>query len=135
MEDESLEEELLIDTEEMLDEDEEDMASLLKGLQKQLITLEKKVDLLLRRSQEKPMGEAPPRERQFIRRDTGPRPSRPPFERSDRNPRENRSPREGRGPREREAPRSHYYERRPDDKAKGGKPRKKPFYSHYKNRE
>ena len=133
MEDESLEDELLIDTEEMLDENEEDMASLLKGLQKQLITLENKVDLLLRRSQEKPMGEAPARERQF-RRTTGPRPSRP-FVHSDRNPREDRGPREGRGPREREAPRSHYYDRRPDDKAKGGKPKKKPFYSHYKNRE
>jgi hypothetical protein len=126
MEDENFEDELLIDTEEMLDENEEDMASLLKGMQKQLTMLEKKVDLLLRRSQEKPMGEAPSRDRPF-RRPSGPRPSRP-FAHPDRNAREDRSPRE------RESPRSHYYERRPDDKSKGVKPKKKPFYSHYKNR-
>jgi hypothetical protein len=120
------------DSDEMLDESEEDVASLLKSMQQQLNMLERKLDMLISNTKERSFRAGPPRDRPF-RSASGPRPSRPsrPFERSDRNNREDRD----RGPRERDSSRSHYSERRKNDKFKGDKPKKKPFYSPYKSRE
>jgi hypothetical protein len=124
-----MDDELDFEADELMDESEEDIALLLQSMQRQLATLEKKVDMLLAQSKGKPRGDAPFRDRPFRK---GPF-TKPPrsFERPNRYGREDRE----RSPRERDSSRSHYSERRKDDKPKSGKPSKKPYYSRFSNKD
>jgi len=131
--------------EEMPDESVTDMVDLLEHIQRQLTFLEKKVDLLLSRSEG---------ERSFEGSRPFPRSFRKPYDkppqRFDRPPRPpGRSRNDGddreRGFRERESARDNYSDRRRAGKKPGGRPGgkpggkprsasgKKPFYSRYKD--
>ena len=127
--------------EEMPDGTEIDLLEVLENIQRQLTFLEKKVDMLLSRSE----GERPFKaDRPFNgARPQGPRPPRKPydkpFQRFDRPPRRDRNDGEGRERSygDKESSRDHYSERRKGGGGRkpGGKPRsnfgKKPFHSRY----
>ena len=121
--------------EEMPDESGSDILDVLLNMQQQLTFLEKKVDMLLSRSEG---------ERQHNNSRPSPKPFRKPYDRPaqrfDRPPRRDRNEDDDRerGYRDRsdrESSRSHYYDRRKPGKKPGGKPRsefgKKPFYSRF----
>lgn len=80
-----------------------ELFSLLENMQRQLFLLEKKVDLLISRSQEKPSGNRQFRDRSFGR------------ERGRRNEES----------KQRSAAQGHFYERRPATGGRGANPRKK----------
>ena len=111
------------------DQPETDLASLLKRMQQQLLLLEKKVDLLLSRSQEKSFEERPSQGRPF-----GKRPFSKPFRSFDNSSRHGKGERE-RNPRDRDSAPGHFYERRPQEKSRISNPRKKPFVFKRKDRE
>jgi len=111
------------------DPTDNDLVSLLKRMQQQLLLLEKKVDLLIRRSQEKTFGEKPPQDRPFRKR-----PFSKPFRSLDRPQRHGQGEREH-NPRERDSPPGHFYERRPKEKSRGSNPGKRPFAFKRKDRE
>ena len=119
--------------EEMPDESGIDILDMLEHIQRQLTFLEKKVDMLLSRTE---------RERPFDGGRPMPKPFRKhydkPYQRSDRPPRRERNDGEDRErgySRDRESSRDHYHDRRKTGKKPGGKPRsgfgKKPFYSRF----
>jgi hypothetical protein len=111
------------------DQPDTDLVSLLKKMQQQLLLLEKKVDLLISRSQEKSFGERPSQDRPFRKR-----PFSKPFRSFDHSHRHGKGEREH-NPRERDSAPGHFYERRPQEKSRGSNPRKKPFVFKRKDRE
>jgi hypothetical protein len=120
--------------EEMPDESVADIMDILERMQRQLTFLEKKIDMLLNRTEgERPVDGARPFPKSFRK------PYDKPFQRFDRPPRRGRNDGEDtdRGYRDKEAAREHYSDRRKTGKKPGGKPRsahgKKPFYSRYKD--
>ena len=140
---------------EMTDEIEVDLLDVLEHIQQQLTFLEKKVDMLLSRSEGERQFDGPrPARKPFRNSYDGPRKSfdgprksfdgpRKPYngqsQRFDRPPRRDRNEGEDRerGYREREPSGDNYYERRKPGKKPAGKPRtgpgKKPFYSRYRD--
>jgi hypothetical protein len=113
------------------DQAEPDLVSLLKRMQQQLLHLEKKVDLLLSRSQEKSFEERPSQDRPFHKR-----PFSKPFRSFDRSPHHGKGEREREhSPRERGAAPGHFYDRRPKEKSRSVGPRKKPFVFKRKDRD
>ena len=121
--------------EEMPDESVADMVDMLAQMQRQLTFLEKKIDMLLSRSEgERSFEGARPFPKSFRKPyDRPPRRfDRPPMGRG-RNDGEERD----RGYRDRDASRDNYSDRRKPGRKPGGKPRsgpgKKPFYSRFKD--
>jgi hypothetical protein len=104
------------------DESEMDVVSLLKGMQQQLILLEKKIDLLVSQSQRRPTGEKFSSDRTFQKR-----PYSKPFRSSEHSPRPHGKGEYGHSPRERDSAQGHFYEHRPRKKGRGPGPGKKPF--------
>ena len=111
------------------DESDTDVASLIKGMQQQLLFLEKKIDLLISRSQERPSGEKPHSDRPFRKR-----PFSKPFRSFDQPQRPGKGE-YGHSPRERDSAPGHFYERRPGEKRRSSNPKKKPFSFKRKDRE
>lgn len=122
-------EELDIDEGKQADPSENEVLTLLKRMQQQLAFLENKIDQLVSQSQDKPFERRPSPNKYFPKRPDSRSPR--PFERSDRYPRVDRD----RGPRERDSAPGHYYERGKPDKKRSPVARKKPFFSHRKDRE
>ena len=111
------------------DEPDTDVVSLLMRMQQKLLFLERKIDLLISQSQEKPSGEkaspdGPFRKRSFSK----------PF-RSFEHPQRHGKGEHGHSPRERDSAQGHFYERRPREKSRGPSSRKKPFSFKRKDRE
>ena len=123
--------------EEMPDGSVTDVVDLLEHIQRQLTFMEKKVDLLLSRSEGERSFEAPRPFPKSFRKPYEKPPQR--FERTPRPPGRGRNDGDDRerGYRERESARNGYSDRRGTGKKPGGKPRstsgKKPFYSRYKD--
>jgi hypothetical protein len=111
------------------DPSDTDVLSLLKKMQQQLLFLEKKIDLLVSQSQEKPSGERAFPERSFRKRSFS-----KPFRSYDQPSRHGKGE-PGHSPRERNSAPGHFYERRPHQKSAGPSPRKKPFSFHRKDRD
>ena len=103
------------------DQSDTDLVSLLQAMQQQLIHLEKKVDLLVSRSQEKSSEERSPHARPFGRRPMS-KQFRPHEHTHHHDKREREYP-----PRDKDSVRGHFYERRPQEKGRRITPRKKPF--------
>ncbi len=97
-----------------------DLVSLLQAMQQQLLQLEKKVDFLISRSQEKSR-ERPPHARSFDGRSF----SRP-FRSHDHSHYHDKRE-QGHSPRDRNSVSGHFYERRPQEKGRRSIPGKKPF--------
>ena len=130
--------------EEMPDETGSDIMDILEHIQQQLTFLEKKVDMLLNRTDRTDRTE---RERPFDGARHAPRPPRKPYDKPyqkfDRPPRRDRNDGDDRdrGYREKDSSRDNYFDRRKTGKKPGGKPGgkprsnfgKKPFYSRYKD--
>jgi hypothetical protein len=102
------------------DETDTDVVSLLKRMQQQLSSLERKIDLLISNSREGSSGETPSdgpfRKRSFSK----------PF-RSFDHPRRHGKGGHAHSPRERDSAQGHFYEHRPHEKNRGSGPRKRPF--------
>jgi hypothetical protein len=111
------------------DQSESDVVSLLKRMQQHLLFLEKKIDLLISQSQERPRRENAPSDRPFRKR-----PFSKPFRSFDHPQRQGKGER-GPSSRERDSAQGPYYERRPHDKNRGPNPKKKPFSFKRKDRE
>jgi len=109
------------------DESDADVVSLLKRMQQQLLYLEKKLDLLIRQSHERPSGEKAPPDRPFRKR-----PFSKPF-RSFEHPQRHGKGEHGRSSTERDSAQGHFYEHRPGEKSRS--PRKKPSPFKRKDRE
>ncbi len=105
--------------EESEEPDTDDIASLLRAMQQQLHHLEKKVDLLIGRSQER-SGDRPPHARSF-----GRRPPARPFRSPDHSHHHGKREREP-GQRDRDSSPGHFYERRPQEKGRRPSSGKKP---------
>jgi len=103
------------------DQTDTDLVSLLRAMQQQLTHLEKKVDMLVSRSQERSSEERPAHARSFGRRPLS-KQYRPHDQTHQHDKREREYP-----PRDRDAVRGHFYERRPQEKSRRSTPRKKPF--------
>ena len=113
---------------------------ILTHMQQQLTFLEKKVDMLLSRTEGERQFKG---ERQFGGARPAPKPFRKPYDRPsqrfDRPPRRDHRNNDDedreRGYRDRESSRTHYFDRRKSGKKPGGKPRpefgKKPYYSRF----
>ena len=106
-----------------------DLVSLLKRMQQQLLLLEKKVDLLLSRSQEKTFREKPSQDRSFRKR-----PFPKAFQSFDRSHHHGKGEREHNS-RERDSAPGHFYEQRPKQKSRVSNPRKRPFVFRPKEQE
>jgi hypothetical protein len=111
------------------DQPDTDLISLFKGMQQQLLLLEKKLDLLISRSQEKTFEERPSQGRPFRKR-----PFSKPFRSFDNSQRHGKGEREH-NPRERSSAPGHFYERRPQEKSRSVNPKKKTFGFKRKDRE
>ena len=111
------------------DESDTDVVSLLKRMQQQLLFLEKKIDLLISQSQERPSGGNVAPDRPFRKR-----PFSKPF-RSFDHPQRHDKGEHGHGPRERDSAQGHFYERRPHDRSRGPNPKRKSFTFKRKDRE
>jgi hypothetical protein len=111
------------------DEPDTDVVSLLKRMQQQLLFLERKIDLLINQSQERPSGEKASQDKPFRKR-----PFSKPFRSFDHPQRQGKGER-GPSSRERDSAQGPYYERRPHDKNRGPNPKKKPFSFKRKDRE
>ena len=105
-----------------------DPVSLLQAMQRQLLQLEKKVDLLISRSQEKSK-ERPPHARSFERRSFS-----KPFRSNDYSHYHDKKERD-RSPRDSDSVPGHFYERRPREKGRRSSHGKKPFAFKRKDRE
>ena len=119
-----IEDESSLNPSEVPDQPDTDLASLLKAMQQQLLLLEKKVDLLISRSQERPSQDRSFRKRPFSK----------PFRSFDHSLHHGKGEREH-NPGQREPARGHFYEQRPQEKSRGPNPRKKPFGFKRKDRE
>jgi hypothetical protein len=124
-----MKEESNVNPSEVPDKSDTDVASLLKGMQQQLLFLEKKLDLLISQSQGKPSGERASPDRSFRKR-----PFSKPFRSFDHPQRHGQGER-GHNPRERDSAPGHFYERRPGEKGRSPSPRKKSFSFKPKDRE
>ena len=102
------------------EESDTDVVSLLKRMQKQLLFLERKIDLLISQSQGRPSGERASPDRLFRKR------SFPKSFHSFDHPQHQGKGEHGRSPRERDSAPGHFYERRPGEKGRGPSG-KKPF--------
>jgi hypothetical protein len=102
------------------DETDTDVVSLLKRMQQQLLSLERKIDLLITNSRERSSGETP------IDRPFRKRPFSKPFRSFDQPRRHSKGGHADR-PRERNSAQGHFYEHRPHEKNRGSGPRKNPF--------
>ena len=111
------------------DESETDVVSILKRMQQQLLFLERKIDLLISQSQERPFGEKTSPDKPFQKR-----PFSKPF-RSFDHPQRHGKGGYGRSPRERESAQGQFYERRLREKSRGPNPKKNPFPFRRKDRE
>jgi hypothetical protein len=111
------------------DESDSDVVSLLKKIQQQVLFLEKKIDLLISQSQERPSRERSSPDRPFHKR-----PFSKPF-RSFDHPQRHGKGEYGRSSGERDSAQGRFYERRPHDKSRGPNPKKKPFFFKRKDRE
>jgi hypothetical protein len=111
------------------DQPDTDLVSLLRTMRQQLLHLEKKVDLLISRSQEKPSEERPPQGRSFRRKSF-----LKPFRTQGHSHPHDKREREH-GPRDRDSVPGHFYERRPQGKSHRSNPGKKPFAFKRKDRE
>jgi hypothetical protein len=109
-------------------EPDTDLVFLLQAVQRQLLQLEKKVDLLISRSQEKSK-ERPPHARPFERRSFS-----KPFRSHDHSHYYDKKDREH-SPIDRDSVPGHFYERRPQKKGRRSNPGKKPFAFKRKDRE
>jgi hypothetical protein len=98
-------------------------------MQKQLLFLEKKIDLLISQSKERSSVEHASPDRPFRKKPFS-KPFRS-FENTSRHGKEER----GNGPRERDSARGHFYEHRPHEKSHAAGPKKKPFPFKRKDRE
>ena len=103
------------------DESNTDVVSLLKRMQQQLLFLERKIDLLISQSKERPSGEKASPDRPFRKRSFS-----KPF-RSFDHPQRHGKGEHGHSPRERDTAQGHFYEHRPHKKGRGPGPGKKPF--------
>jgi hypothetical protein len=104
------------------DESEDDVVSLLKKIQQQVLYLERKIDMLISQSKERPSGENSSQDRSFRKR-----PFSKPF-RSFDHPQRHGKGVYGHGSGERDSAQGRFYERRPHDKSRGPNPKKKPFF-------
>jgi hypothetical protein len=114
------------------DESDTDVVSLLKRMQQQILSLEKKINVLISQSQERPSGERVSPDRPFRKRSFS-----KPFRSFDGPPRHGKGE-HGRSPRERDATQGHFYEHRPGEKSRGPSgpsPKKKSFSFKRKDRE
>jgi hypothetical protein len=111
------------------DPSDTEVVSLLKKVQQQLLFLEKKVDLLISQSQEKPSGERAFPERSFRKRSYS-----KPYRSFDQPARHGKGE-HGNSPRDRDSAPGHFYERRPGQKSRVPSPRKKPFAFPRKDRD
>jgi len=102
------------------DQPDTDLVFLLQAMQQQLLQLEKKVDLLISRSQEK-SGERPPYARSFEGKSFS-----KPFRSYDSSHYSDKRDRE-RSPRDRDSVFGHFYERRPQKQSRRSNPGKKPY--------
>ena len=124
-----MKEESSISPEAIPEESSTDIVSILKGMQKQLLFLEKKIDLLIGQSKERSsVGNTAP-DRPFRKR-----PFSKPFRSFERTPRHGKEER-GHGPREQDSVKGHFYEHRPHDKSLARDPKKKSFAPKRKDRE
>jgi hypothetical protein len=110
------------------DQRDTDLVFLLQAVQQQLIQLEKKVDLLIRRSQEK-SGEKPHHAGSFDRKAFS-----KPFRSHDHAHHRDKGEHEH-GHRNRDAGPGHFYERRPQGQSRRSNPGKKRFAFKRKDRE
>jgi hypothetical protein len=124
-----MKEESNITPEAVPEESDTDIVSILKGMQKQLLFLEKKIDSLLSQSKERSSAGNTSPDRPFRKR-----PFSKPFRSFEHTPRHGKEERE-RAPRERDAAKGHFYEHRPHEKSPGRGPRNKSFSSKRKDKE
>jgi hypothetical protein len=107
-----------------------DVVSLLKRIQQQVVFLERKIDMLISQSQERPSGNSTSPDRPFRKR-----PFSKPF-RSFDHPQRNGKREYGDRPKERDSGPGHFYDRRPGNKSRGPSiHKKKPFAFKRKDRE
>jgi len=111
------------------DQSDADIVPLLKRMQQQLSSLEKKIDTLINQSQEKPF-----REKSFPNRPFRGRSFSKPLRSFDQSQRHGKGEREH-GPGERDSAQGRFYERRQRDKNRGSDQKKKPFFFKRKDRE
>ncbi len=123
-----MKEEINVNRSAVPDQPDTDLVLLLQSMQQQLLQLEKKVDLLISRSEEKSK-ERPPHARPFERR-SFPKQFRPHEHSQYRDKRER-----DRSPGERDSVPGHFNERRPQEKGRRSNPGKKPFAFKRKDRE
>ena len=111
------------------DEADTDIISLLKKIQQQVLSLERKMDLMIRQMRERRPGE----------RESSNRPSQKrPFSKQYRpfnHPRDRGRGEQGHNPRESDSAPRHFYENRPRGKSRGPNPRKKSFSFERKDKE
>jgi hypothetical protein len=122
-------EESIINPSAVPDESDTDIVSLLKKMQQQLLFLERKIDMLVSQSKERPSGGNVSPDRPFRSR-----PFSKPYRSFDHPQRHGKGEREH-SPRERDSAQGHFYERRQRDKSRGPDPKKKPFAFKRKDRE
>lgn len=115
--------------EEMLEETDVDVVSILKRMQQQLAFLEKKIDILVHQAQEKPAREESSHDRPF-RKKAYARPARP-YERSERYGRGDRE----HGSRDRDSAPGHFYDRHRPEKKRTAAPKKRPYAFPRKDRD
>jgi len=111
------------------DEPDTDVVSLLKRMQQQLLSLERKMDLLISQSKERPSGGKPSPDRPFRKR-----PFSKPFRSFDHSQRHGKGE-QGQSTRDRDSTQGHFYEHRPGEKSRSTGPKKKPFAFKRKDRE
>ncbi len=110
-----------IDPSAVPEESDNDIASLLGKMQQQLVFLERKIDMLISQSKERPSGERTSPGRSF-RKGSFSKPFR-----SFDHPQRHGQGEYGHGPRERGPAPGHFYDRRPGGKSRGPNPKKKSF--------
>ncbi len=111
------------------DESDTDVVSLLKKIQQQMLFLERKIDLMIRQSQERQPGDRessnrPSQKRTFSKQYR-------PFDHS----RDRSRGEHGHNPRESDSAPRHFYENRPRGKSRGPNPNKKSFSFKRKDKE
>ena len=127
--DRKMNEESNIDPSAVSNQSDTDIVSLLKRMQQQLLSLDRKIDILINQSKEKPFWERPSSDRSFRKR-----PFSKPLRLFDHSQRRGKGEHEH-NPRERDSAQGHYHERRPRQNHRGSNPKKKPFSFKRKNRE
>jgi hypothetical protein len=111
------------------DESDDNVVSLLKKVQQQVLFLERKIDMLISQSKERPSRENSSPDRPFRKR-----PFSKPF-RSFDHPQRHGKGEYGHSSGERDSGQGRFYERRPSEKGRGPSPKKKPFFFKRKDRE